>query len=123
MTVTNYRHLIAWQKAMDWVVEIYRLSRFFPKEEVYGLTSQLRRAAISVPSNKAEGHGRFTTREYLRFLSIAHGSLCEAETQLLLSERLGYLCPEESHRLGSLSSEVGRLINGLYTALAKNNDP
>ena len=87
----NYRGLIAWQKAMDFVDAIYKATTGFPREEVFGLTTQLRRAVVSVPSNIAEGQGRASPKEFLHFLSIAHGSLREAETQVTIASRLGYL--------------------------------
>src|SRR4051794_5130461 len=93
MSSRNYRDLVAWQKAMDLVAEVYRASRGFPSEELYGLTNQVRRASVSIPSNIAEGEGRGTNAEFVRFLRIAYGSLREVETQLLIAERLGYLSP------------------------------
>lgn len=112
MGVRNYSDLIVWQKAMDLVEAVYRV---FPKEEVYGLTAQLRRAAVSVPSNIAEGQGRRSTREFLHYLSIAHGSLRELETQLLIAARLGYCDAAEQENLTEITAEVGRLINGCQT--------
>ena len=91
MSVRNYRELIAWQKSMDLVERVYLATRSFPKEEVYGLCAQVRRAVVSIPSNIAEGQGRQTTREFVHFLSIAHGSLREVETQILIARRLNYL--------------------------------
>ena len=91
MPVQSYRQLIAWQKGMHFVAEVYRVTRTFPKEEMYGVTSQLRRAAVSIPSNIAEGQGRQTTGEFRQILGHARGSLLETETQILLSERLEYL--------------------------------
>ena len=88
MAGKNYSDLIAWQKAMAFVEEAYRASGQFPREEVYTLTAQLRRAAISIPSNIAEGQGRLSRREFRRFFRVAHGSLQEVETQILLEERL-----------------------------------
>ncbi len=85
MTGKNYRDLIAWQKAMDLIEQVYRATASFPKEEVYGLTSQARRSAVSIPSNIAEGQGRRTTGEFLHQLSVAHGSLRELETQILIA--------------------------------------
>src|SRR4051812_28791574 len=87
----SYRDLTAWQKAMDLVEQVYLGSRNWPKEEAYGLTSQVRRAAISVPSNIAEGQGRDSTKEFLHHLSMARGSILELETQILVAERLGYV--------------------------------
>jgi four helix bundle protein len=109
----NYRDLIAWQKAMNLVAEVYRLSTSFPRQELYGLTTQLRRAAVSIPSNIAEGQGRGGDLEFVRFLRIAHGSLNEVETQLLIAERLGYTERKLVNPLIDMSAEIGRLINGL----------
>jgi four helix bundle protein len=114
MTVKNYRDLIAWQKAMDFVADVYRVTKTFPREELYGLTNQLRRCSVSIPSNIAEGQGRRTDPEFAHRLSIAHGSVREAETQLLISERLGYLRPDDLQRLLSDAGEIGRLITGLW---------
>jgi four helix bundle protein len=86
----SYRDLVAWQKAMDLVQEVYAATREWPRREAFGLTSQVRRAAVSVPSNIAEGYGRQSSREFLNYLSIAYGSLMELETQLLIGFRLGY---------------------------------
>lgn len=117
MPVRTYRELIAWQRAMDFVAEVYRVTRGFPKEEQYGITSQLRRAAVSIPSNIAEGQGRQTTGEFRQFLGHARGSLLETETQILLSERLEYLDHQTSNCLLEQASEVGRILNGLLTSL------
>ena len=99
MTVRNYTELIAWQKGMDFVEAVYKATKQFPKEELYGLTSQLRRAVVSIPSNIAEGQGRRSTKEFVQFLSIAHGSLREAETQILIAKRLNYIDAEQVRRL------------------------
>jgi four helix bundle protein len=120
MAVRNYRELIAWQKAMDLVVLVYKASARFPREEVYALTSQLRRAVVAIPSNIAEGQGRRSTREFLNFLSIAHGSLREVETQVIIAQRLKYLCDTEANVLLELAAEVGRLLNGLSNSLASS---
>jgi four helix bundle protein len=119
MAATNYRDLIAWQKAMDLVELVYVLTRAFPREEMYGLTGQLRRAAVSIPSNIAEGQGRTSSREFLNFLSIAHGSLREVETQLLIAQRINYLQPDQADQALNLAAEVGRLTKGLMNALSK----
>jgi len=87
----NYKELKVWQKAYLFCIEVYKITKTFPGEEIYGLTSQIRRAAVSVPSNIAEGYGRKTTREYIQALYIAYGSYCELETQILLSADLGYM--------------------------------
>jgi len=117
MALKSYGELIAWQKAMDLVQMVYETVRAFPKEEIYGLTSQLKRAAVSVPSNIAEGQGRKSTREFIHHLSIAYGSLMEVETQILIAVRLGYLSREDAVPISEQTSEVGRLINGLSNAL------
>jgi four helix bundle protein len=119
MAVKSYRELETWQTAIELVVEVYRATSLFPKDEVYGLTSQLRRAAVSIPSNIAEGQGRNSTREFLHHLSIAHGSLCEVETQMFIAQRLEYITREEAERLAPLTASVGRLINGLSRSLKK----
>ena len=117
MPLKSYKDLIAWQKAMDLVQTVYETVRAFPKEEVYGLTSQLKRAVVSVPSNIAEGQGRKSTREFLHHLSIAYASLMEVETQILIAARLGYLKTGEAERIADQSAEVARVINGLSNAL------
>ena len=113
----NYRDLIAWQKAMDLVEHVYAATKAFPGDERYGLTMQLRRAVVSVPSNIAEGQGRRSRNEFVHFLSVAHGSLREVETQLLIAVRLGYLRREVSTPVLELSDEVGRLVSGLARSL------
>lgn len=118
MAVLNYRELFAWQKSMDFVEAVYRATTNFPKEELYCLSSQIRRASISVPSNIAEGQGRQSTREFRNFLSIAYGSLREVETQLMIAARLNYLSEQELKRLLELASEVGRLTNGRMKSLS-----
>jgi four helix bundle protein len=121
MTVNNYRDLVVWQKAMDLVVLVSRTTAQFPKEEVYGLSCQLRRAAVAIPSNIAEGQGRQTTRDFLHFLAIARGSLNETETQLLIAERLGYLDKPSTTKLLAASCEVGRVLQGLMNALKERD--
>lgn len=120
MPVQSYRQLIAWQKAMDFVTTVYSATRAFPKEEMYGITSQLRRAAVSIPSNIAEGQGRQTTGEFRQFLGHARGSLLETETQILLSERLEYLDHKTMEVLIGQSAELGRILNGLIKSLDKS---
>jgi len=113
----NYSDLIVWQKFMDFVELIYRATGQFPKEEIYGLTNQLRRAVVSVPSNIAEGQGRNSAKDFRRFLAISYGSLREVETQILIAKRLTYLNEAQTERLMNLAGEVGRLINGLSNSL------
>jgi len=122
MTSKNYKDLIAWKKAMELVEMVYSATKEFPREEVYGLTSQLRRAAVSVPSNIAEGQGRKSNKEFIHFLSMAYGSLREMETQIIIAERLGYMSEEKEQSALDLSGEVGRLINGLSNSLKRRTD-
>jgi four helix bundle protein len=106
---------------MDLVELIYASSRAWPKDELYGLTSQIRRAAVSVPSNIAEGQGRATTGEFLSHLGIAYGSLMEVETQVLIAARLGYLEQDAASKIIGLIAEIGRLLNGLTSSLGRRN--
>jgi four helix bundle protein len=110
----GYKELIVWQKAM--VVATYRITQAFPRTEVYGLASQMQRAAVSVPSNIAEGHGLKQTRAYSRHIAIASGSLAELETQLEISDRLGYLASDERPVIAQ-ANEVGRMLAGLRQSL------
>lgn len=121
MTLQTYRDLIVWQKSMDLVVEIYRLAKLFPQEELFGLTSQIRRATISVPANIAEGYGRRHRKEYLNHLSIARGSLMEVETHLQIALRLSYLEREQAKPVWNMLQEIGRLLNGLVRSLEENS--
>ncbi len=113
----HYQQLLVWQKAMDLVVHCYEVTKTFPTEERYGLTSQIRRAGVSVPANIAEGHSRFHTKEFLNHLSIARGSLAELETELMISQRVGFLLPEQLDRLLVMSDEIGRMTAGLRQSL------
>ena len=122
MAVLNYRDLLVWQKAMELVVECYRLTEFLPKTEIYGLASQLKRSAVSVPANIAEGHGRDHLGEYLHHLSIANGSLMEVETHILLAEKLRFIAKAEIEISLFKSAEVGRMLAGLSKSL-KNRRP
>jgi four helix bundle protein len=112
----TYRDLKIWQAAMEMVRDVYRLTREFPREETYGLTIQLRRAAVSIPSNIAEGKGRSSDKELLHFLSNAKGSLFEVETQVMIAESLGYLTHSQGEGLLSQTAQLGRLLNGLMKA-------
>jgi four helix bundle protein len=115
----SYRDLVAWQKAMDLVASVYRVTSAFPREEIYGLTSQLRRAAVSIPSNIAEGQGRFGATEFRHFLRQANGSLMELETQILIAERLGYITPKEASTVLNSAAEVGKILHGLIASLER----
>ena len=117
MAGRNYRDLIVWQRAMELTVEVYRATDHLPAEERYGLRSQMRSAAVSIPSNIAEGQGRRTGGAFRQHLSIAHGSIRELETQVLLSGMLGYLQPKVVEQLMSQLSEVGRLATALSASL------
>jgi four helix bundle protein len=117
MPIRNYQDLIAWQKAMALVETLYRSTSGMPQEERFGLTSQMRRAAVSIPSNIAEGEGRRTDGEYVNQLSAAHGSIRELETHLLLSERLGLLSGKVVQPILAQTAEVGRLVTGLMNSI------
>ena len=119
----SYRDLDVWQKAMNLVTEVYAITKAFPKEELYGLTSQVRRAAVSIPSNIAEGKGRFSKKEYVRFLMQARGSLCEVETQLEISRNLAYTSEGDLARLLVVTGEIGRMLNGLIRSIPESRDP
>ncbi|CAN5307904.1 four helix bundle protein [soil metagenome] len=112
MAIRSYRDLEVWQKAMDLAVECYRVTAGLPKSEMYGLTSQIRRAAASVAANIAEGRGRRSTRDFRRFLDIAYGSLLEAETHAILAHRLGYIEKDALNGILDSSAEIGRMLNG-----------
>ena len=115
----SYRDLQTWQRAMGLVEMIYSATRTWPREEVYGLTSQIRRAVVSVPSNIAEGQGRTGAKEFIHHLSIAHGSLLEMETQTLIAQRLSYLPQEVCDTILAESAIVGRMINRLSSSLGR----
>jgi four helix bundle protein len=115
----TYRDLEVWQAAMKMVFDVYRNTATFPKQEMFGLTSQLRRAAVSVASNIAEGKGRFSDRELSQFLSMARGSLFEIETQVAIALELGYLAKPQSQELLNRCAEVGRLLNVFIKAVRK----
>jgi four helix bundle protein len=117
MVVQSYRELKVWQVAMDLAEQSYLATREFPREEQFGLTSQIRRAAASIPANIAEGQGRGSTKEFLHHLSIARGSLMELETHLLLSQRVGLLNQALLDRLLTMADEISRMLSGLREAL------
>jgi four helix bundle protein len=121
VSIRDFTELLVWQKAVELVEMVYRVTKQFPHEELYGLTGQFRRAAVSVPANVAEGHGRQSTRDYLRFLSISRGSLKEVETYIFIAERLGYIDIRKKAELLQLTAEVGRLSAGLITSLKRKN--
>ncbi len=117
--IRTFRDLVVWQKAMALVTEIYRHTKSFPKDETYGLISQIRRSAVSIPSNIAEGFGRYATNDYVRFLRISMGSLFELETQIEISRNLGYLSKDEFGTLDSNCREVERMLSSLIRSLGK----
>ena len=116
-----YSDLLVWQRAMDLVVEIYRLFQSFPAAERYGLVSQMQRAAISIPGNIAEGQARKSSGAFQNHLSIAAGSLAELETQIMLAERLGFCHKETSSSLLASTDEIGRMLTGLKTSLTTSD--
>ncbi|MCA9080661.1 MAG: four helix bundle protein [Planctomycetaceae bacterium] len=119
MNVRSHRDLLVWQKAMDLVANCYLLTRRFPDVERFGLTSQLRRAIVSVPANIAERRGRGMTGAYLNHLSIAAGSLAEVDTHLGVAQRLGYISHDQLTEITVQLEEVGRMLTGLRIALEK----
>lgn len=119
----TYKELDVWQKAVDLAVEIYRVTEGFPREEKFGLTGQVRRAAASVPANIAEGWGRGSTKEYTQFLFVARGSLLEVETHLVIAQRLQYLKQSQMVGLEAETTSIGRMLNGLIHALRARGVP
>ncbi|MEW5929728.1 MAG: four helix bundle protein [Gemmatimonadota bacterium] len=117
--IRSHRDLTVWQKSMDLVVEVYRLSSRFPREETYRLTAQTTRAAASVPANVAEGHARSTARDYGHFLSVAKGSLMETETFMMLAVRLGYLEEEAASPVLGLVTEISKMLTSLRSRLRR----
>src|SRR5512142_838233 len=117
MTQNGYKDLIAWQKGMDLVTTIYDATQSFPSHEQFGLTSQLRRAAVSVPSNIAEGKAHYSNRDFVRFLRHARGSLAEIETQVLIAQQRKYLNTETATNLSQKIAELGRILSGLINSL------
>lgn len=123
MSVESYRDLKVWQKAMRLAEDVYHVTESFPKSELYGLTSQIRRSVVSVASNIAEGSARRSTREFIRFINIASGSLAEVETQLILSQRLTYLQEDQLTFLLSQCDEVGKMLFALQKSLQERLQP
>jgi len=121
--ITSYRKLKVWNKAVDLVEECYRLTKNFPKYEMYGLSSQIQRAAVSIPSNIAEGRQRIYNKEFIKHLSIAHGSLAELETQIEIANRLNYIEDTEREHFFESTTEIGKMLTGLKRALKKKATP
>lgn len=117
MTINSYRDLIVWQRSMDLVEVCYKVAGACPRDEIYGLTSQLRRSAVSIPANIAEGHGRDGLGEYIHFLGIAQGSLRETETHLLIGGRLNFVDKEKLNEVLRLSDEVSKMLGSLIRSL------
>lgn len=117
----TYRDLIAWQKATRLALEVYRCTMEFPKDEIYGLTSQMRRSAVSVASNIAEGKGRYSRKEFAQFLYRARGSLLELETQLFIAEELKYIQANPARAIAVKSQELGRILNGLAKSVLEDS--
>ena len=115
----SYRDLLAWQKAMELVGRIYQTVLTFPRYELYALSSQMRRAAISVPCNIAEGQGRYALRDFRRFLREARSSLLEVETQVMIAQQQAYVSPESAESLIADAARVGQLINGLIRSIER----
>ncbi len=113
----DYRNLVVWQKSMDLVKQVYALTRLLPKEEILALSNQIRRAVVSIPSNIAEGYGRHSRNDYLRFLNIARGSKNEVETQLQICLMLDYLKPEDIAETQAICTEVGKMLNSLINTV------
>jgi four helix bundle protein len=122
---STYRYLKVWQNAIDLAENIYRLTTDFPACEIYGITSQMRRASVSIPSNIAEGWGRRSRKDYGRFVLVAQGSNDELQTQLILASRLKFGDPKLIQQASDLSEEIGRMLTGLHTYLQtpKRNQP
>jgi four helix bundle protein len=123
MIVQSYKDLEVWQKSINMVTMVYAMTKQFPKEELYTLTSQIRRSAISIPSNIAEGRGKRSTRDFMRFLNIAYGSAAELETQLIIGKNLGYVSPEQAEPLFQEVGRICRMLNGMLTGLEKKLSP
>jgi four helix bundle protein len=119
MSGSSFRDLRVWQEAMQLTTEIYRSTADFPKHELYGLSQQIRRAAVSVPSNIAEGKGHRSDKEFVRFLHHARGSLLELQTQLLIAQELQYLSNEEGTRILAMAEGVGRALSGLINSMSE----
>jgi four helix bundle protein len=116
-----HHNLDVWKKAVDFVIEVYKATENFPKEERFGLTSQLRRASVSIPANIAEGAGRKSEKEFLNFLSIAQGSTSEVETELLIAFRLEYLDKNKYNSLLESLDDIGRMLTGFSNHLKKRS--
>ncbi len=120
MAVRSYEELDVWQISIDLVMDVYKIVKFLPKEELYALSDQIRRAVVSIPSNIAEGQQRMSAKDFIRFLAISKGSLAELKTQIIVAERLKFLTAEQSHPILQKCDTVGRMINGLIRSILEN---
>lgn len=118
-SVSSYRDLVVWQRGVELCLDVYRLTARFPKEELYGLAAQMRRCVVSIPSNIAEGHARDSTKDYLRFIAIARGSLAELETQITIAKHLTYFDAESSNQLLGRCEEESRMLTALRVSLVR----
>jgi len=121
MKARDYKDLVAYQKSYEVALLVYKLTSFFPSSEMYGLVSQMRRAAVSVPSNISEGYRRGSHKEYVQFLQISLGSTAELETQLSLSKDIGYINTDQFKEIYELNEEVGKLLSSYISKLKKNS--
>jgi four helix bundle protein len=119
----DYRDLVLWQRAVELAAEVHRVTVKLPRHELFGLAAQMRRSAVSIPSNIAEGSGRRTTREFIAFLHIARGSLSELRTQLLLASKVAYVTGSEISVAENLTDEVGKLLNAVIRGLRHRQTP
>ncbi|ATA69253.1 four helix bundle protein [Capnocytophaga canimorsus] len=117
--ISSYKELVVWQKSMDLVKGVYEVTRLFPEEEKFGLTSQIRRSAISIPSNIAEGFGRGSSKSFLQFLYVSRGSLYELETQLYIAKELNFI--SDNQEIENLVSEIGKMLNSMIQKLKLKN--
>ncbi len=118
-TIKSYKDLIVWQRSIEFVTEIYDLTKILPPEEKFGLISQMRRSGVSIPSNLAEGHARIGKNEFKHFVSISLGSLAELETQVLICQKLNYFTQNISNALLEKLNEINKMLHGLYKSLYK----
>jgi four helix bundle protein len=122
LKIKNYQELNIWKRSVEIAIEIYNSSKNFPKEELYGLTYQIRRASVSIPSNIAEGFNRYHNKEFRQFLYISLGSCAEVETQLFIAQRLNYVDQEKASKLIKELGEIGKMINSLIKKINGNLD-
>jgi four helix bundle protein len=122
LKIKNYQELNIWKRSVEMAIEIYNTSKNFPKEDLYGLTSQMRRASVSIPSNIAEGFNRYQNKEFRQFLYVSLGSCAEVETQLFIAQRLNYVDQEKASKLIKELGEIGKMINSLIKKINGNLD-